>query len=237
MKKLLTVIFLISAFSMSGLAHEDRLEKATNVVDEIMGTPDKSIPKDLLNHAVCVGIVPSELKAAILVGGTYGRGVLVCRTHGDGPWGAPSKFTLGEGSFGFQIGGEATDVVFLVMNSSGARKLVEDKVKLGGDISIAAGPVGRSAEGATDAELHAEILSYSRTRGLFAGVSLSGAVFKQDHDANRELYGRSVTAREILIEGEVPVPADAAALDAELAKYSPQGGHRFEPPRGSADVH
>ena len=237
MKKLITVIFLISAFSMAGFAHEDRLEKATNVVDEIMGTPDKGIPKDLLDHAVCVGIVPSELKAAILVGGTYGRGVLVCRTHGDGPWGAPSKFTLGEGSFGFQIGGESTDVVFLVMNSSGARKLVEDKVKLGGDISIAAGPVGRSAEGATDLELHAEILSYSRTRGLFAGVSLSGAVFKQDRDANRELYGRPVTAKEILIDGDVPVPAAAAPLDSELAKYSPQGGHRFEPLTGSADVH
>ena len=236
-EKIFIVIFLISSFSIAGLAREDQLEKATNVVEEIMGTPDKGIPKDLLDHAVCVGIVPSELKAAFLVGGTYGRGVLVCRTHGDGPWGAPSKFTLGEGSFGFQIGGESTDVVFLVMNSSGARKLVEDKVKLGADISIAAGPLGRSAEGATDAQLHAEILSYSRTRGQFAGVSLSGAVFKQDRDANRELYWRPVTAKELLIDGDVPAPAEAAPLDTELAKYSPQGGHRFEPLTGSVDVH
>ena len=138
-------------------------------------TPDKGIPHDLLEKAVCVGIVPSEIKGAFVVGGTYGRGVLVCRQHGDGPWGAPSMFTLGAGSFGFQIGGEATDVVFIVMNEAGARKLVQDSVKLGGDISVTAGPVGRTAEGATDAQLHAEILSYSRTRGLFAGVSLDGA--------------------------------------------------------------
>ena len=190
----------------------------------LWSTPDKGIPHDLFEKAVCVGIVPSEIKGAFLVGGTYGRGVLVCRRHGDGPWGAPSMFTLGAGSFGFQIGGEATDVVFIVMNAAGARKLVQDSVKLGADISVTAGPVGRTAEGATDAQLHAEILSYSRTRGLFAGVSLDGSVFKQDKDDNKNLYGRNVTAKQILIEGEVAAPPEAGPLRHALAKYSPKGG-------------
>jgi len=219
MRKLMTAVFLVLMISGVAAAKESQLEKASNVLNEIMRTPDKAIPQDLFEKAVCVG--------TFIVGGTFGRGVLVCRKHGDGPWGAPSMFTLGQGSVGFQIGGEATDVVFIVMNSAGARKLVEDQVKLGGDVSVAAGPVGRTAEGATDAELHAEILSYSRSRGLFAGVSLSGAVFKQDHDANRELYGRRLTARQILIEAEVPPPAEAAALDESLARYSPRGGHAF----------
>jgi len=227
MKKFLTLISVVLALSVGAVAKESQLEKATNVVAEIMRTPDKGIPHDLLDKAVCVGIVPSELKGAFIVGGTYGRGVLVCRRHGDGPWGAPSLFTLGAGSFGFQIGGEATDVVFIVMNASGARKLVQDSVKLGGDVSVAAGPVGRSAEGATDAQLHAEILSYSRARGLFAGVSLEGAVFKQDRDRNRNLYRRPVTAKEILIEGSVSVPPEAVALDRELARYSSRGGRSF----------
>jgi lipid-binding SYLF domain-containing protein len=225
MKKLLTMVILFCVWSGMVFAKESQLEKANNVLNEIMRTPDKGIPNDLLEKAECVGIVPSEIKAAFLVGGTYGRGVLVCRRQGDGPWGAPSMFSLGAGSVGFQIGGEATDVVFLVMNGSGAKKLVQDEVKLGADISVTAGPVGRTAEGSTDAQLHAEILSYSRTRGLFAGVSLSGAVFKQDHDANKELYGREVTAKDILIDAEVTAPAEAAALEASLMRYSPRGGH------------
>lgn len=227
MKKLMTLVFLILALSMTAFAKETQLEKATNVVSEIMGTPDKGIPHDLLEKAVCVGIVPSEIKGAFIFGGTYGRGVLVCRQHGDGPWGAPSEFGLGAGSFGFQIGGEATDVVFIVMNEAGARKLVQDSVKLGGDVSVTAGPVGRTAEAATDAQLHADILSYSRTRGLFAGVSLDGAVFKQDKDGNRDLYGRKITAKEILIDGAVSVPPEAVPLDQELSRYSPRGGRSF----------
>jgi lipid-binding SYLF domain-containing protein len=220
MKKITTVVFLVLAFSGVAVARESQLVKATNVLNEIMRTPDKGIPHDLFERAVCVGIVPSELKGAFMVGGTYGRGVLVCRRHGDGPWGAPSLFTLGAGSFGFQIGGEATDVVFIVKDAVGARKLIQDRVKLGGDVSVAGGPVGRSAEGATDAQMHAEILSYSRTRGLFAGVSLDGAVLKQDNGDNRHLYGRNVSARGILIDGEVPVPAAARPLDQALARYS-----------------
>jgi lipid-binding SYLF domain-containing protein len=205
----------------------DQLQKATNVLNEIMRAPDQGIPADLLAKAVCVGIVPSELKFAIGVGGTYGRGVLVCRKGGDGPWGAPSMFTLGGGSFGLQLGGEATDVVFIVMNPEGARKLVQDSVKLGGEISAAAGPVGRSGEGATDAQLHAEILSYSRTRGLFAGVSLDGSVLKQDEDDNRKIYGQRVTAKQIVIEGTVARPESARRLDATLTRYSRRGGQPF----------
>jgi lipid-binding SYLF domain-containing protein len=226
MKKLI-MVFLFLTICAPAFAGETQLEKATNVVNEIMGTPDKGIPQDLLDKAVCVGIVPSELKGAFILGGTYGRGVLVCRKHGNGRWDAPSMFTLGAGSFGFQIGGKATDVVFIVMNPEGARKLVQDSVKLGAEMSVAAGPVGRSAEGATDAQLHAEILSYSRTRGLFAGVSLDGAVVKQDKDDNQKLYGRTITAKEILIAGEVAAPPQARALDETLAKYSPKGGQAF----------
>lgn len=206
----------------------EQLVKSTNVVNEIMGAPDNGIPSNLLDKAVCVGIVPSELKFAIGVGGTYGRGVLVCRKGGTGSWGAPSFFTLGGGSFGFQLGGKATDVVFIVMSGRGAAKLVQDNVKLGGELSAAAGPVGRSGEGATDAQMRAEILSYSRSRGLFAGASLDGAVVKQDKDDNEKLYGRRVTAKEILFGGAISSPPTAAGLDRVLDKHSPRGGQRFE---------
>jgi lipid-binding SYLF domain-containing protein len=224
MKKLMTFVVLVLAFTGAAFAKESQLEKATNVLHEIMDTPDKGIPHDLLEKAACVGIVPSEIKGAFIFGGTYGRGVLVCRRHGNGPWGAPSMFGLGGASVGFQIGGEATDVVFIVMNEAGARKLVQDEVKLGGDMSVTAGPVGRTAEAATDAQLHADILSYSRTRGLFAGVSLEGSVFKQDKDGNRDLYGRPITAQQILIDGAVATPPEGLALHRELSRYSSRGG-------------
>jgi SH3 domain-containing YSC84-like protein 1 len=228
MKPIIAAVFLILAFTGAAFARETQLEKAGNVLQEVMDTPDKGIPHDLLEKSVCVGIVPSELKGAFIFGGTYGRGVLVCRRNGNGPWGAPAEFGLGGGSFGFQIGGEATDVVFLVMNEAGARKLVHDKVKLGADISVTAGPVGRTAEGATDAELHAEILSYSRTRGLFAGVSLSGSVFRTDDDGNRRLYGRPLSASDILIRNEVrALPPEAVELDRQLSRYSSRGGRAF----------
>ena len=204
-----------------------QLEKATDVINEIMQAPDKGIPSDLLDKAVCVGVVPSEIKGAFVVGGTYGRGVLVCREHGNGPWGAPSLFTLGGANIGFQIGGKATDVVFLVMNGAGVKKLLQDSVKLGAEVSATAGPVGRTAEGATDAQLHAEIVSYSRTRGLFGGLSLDGQVLKQDTDDNERLYGRRVSPKEILISDVVKSPPAAAPLDKALMKYSPQGGTPF----------
>jgi len=213
----------------SKLQENDQLKKASMVMNEIMQTPDKGIPNDLLDKAVCVGIVPSEIKAAFGVGGTYGKGVLVCREHGNGNWGAPSLFTLGGGSFGFQIGAKATDVVFLVMNQKGAQQLLQDKVKLGADASVAAGPVGRTAAGETDLKLHAQILSYSRSRGAFAGVALNGAVLKQDRDDNTALYGRPVEPRTVLFTGKVKPPTAAAReLAATLAKYSPHGGKQVE---------
>jgi SH3 domain-containing YSC84-like protein 1 len=225
---ILSLVCLAFCAASAFAAEESQLQKATNVLNEIMATPDQGIPAELLEKAVCVGIVPSQLKLALGIGGTYGRGVLVCRKGGNGQWDAPSMFTLGAASVGFQIGGKATDVVFIVMNAEGARKLVQDSVKLGAEASVAAGPVGRSAEGATDAQLHAEILSYSRTRGLFAGLSLDGAVMKQDRDDNKTLYGRSVSAEDILINGAMPVPESALALNIALGKYSPTGGQSFK---------
>jgi len=234
MRKLsgLAVVAAILAFhgvAAGSAASKDaeQLRKAADVVREILEAPDNGIPQDLMNKAVCVGVVPAELRFAFVVGGSYGRGVLVCRRGGNGLWGAPSMFTVGGASLGFQIGGRATDVVFVVMNASGARKLVQDSVKLGADASVAAGPVGRTAEGATDAQMHAEILSYSRSQGVFAGVALNGAVLKQDRDDNKALYGRRVTARQILIQGIVRVPAAARPLDHVLARYSPRGGEPF----------
>jgi lipid-binding SYLF domain-containing protein len=225
-------MIVVFAFCVTTLAADvskeaKQLEKANDVLNEIMRTPDKAIPSDLLEKSVCVGVVPSEIKGAVGVGGTYGRGVLVCRKHGNGPWGAPSLFTLGGANIGLQIGGKATDVVFLVMNGAGAKKLLQDKVKLGAEVSATAGPVGRTAEGATDEQLHAEILSYSRTRGLFAGVSLDGQVLKQDIDDNERLYGRKVSPKEILIRGDVKSPLGARPLHQALTKYSPHGGAPF----------
>ena len=233
MKKLVMTLgcLFIAAAALSSEAGKeaDQIAKANEVLGEIMRTPDKSVPQDLLDRSVCVGIVPSELKFAFIVGGNYGRGVLTCRRHGDGPWGAPSLFHLGGGSFGLQIGGKATDIVFIVQNPKGARKLLSDNVKLGADASVAGGPVGRSAEGSTDAAMQAEILSYSRSRGVFAGLSLAGAVLKQDEDANEHLYGKKLSAQDILIQGVVSPPAAAKPLIASLTKYSPHGGKRFAP--------
>src|SRR6516165_11950634 len=198
---LLAFVLCGSGMAVAESTSAKQLLKATDVLNEIMSTPDKGIPQDLLDKAVCVGIIPSEIRAAFVVGGEYGRGVLVCRRGGNGSWGAPSLFTLGGANVGFQLGGKATDVVFIVMNAAGAKKLVADSVKFGADVSATAGPVGRTAEGATDLQLHAEILSYSRTRGLFAGVSLDGDVLKQDTGRNERLYGQHVNARTLLITG------------------------------------
>lgn len=239
MKKysLIFALILIVGFYHPPAAHaqskfDTRLEEAALVVNAIMRAPDNAIPLDFLNRAVCVGIIPSEKKFAFFVGGNYGRGALVCRRGGNGLWGAPSMISVNGASYGLQLGGEGSDVVFIVMNPETAEKLMRQTLKLGVDASAAAGPVGRRAEGATNAHFNAEILSYSRSKGLFAGVSLSGAVVKEDSNANRKLYGRNLTPEQILIQGAVAPPASAKALDGVLEKYSPRGGKPF--PKASA---
>jgi len=202
---------------------QERLRNANTVMSEILKVPD-NIPQDLLDKARCVIVMPSVLKAAFVVGGSYGRGAMVCRTGKDfsGPWGAPAMYALEGGSIGFQIGGEATDFVFLVMNDRGADSLLRSKVKLGADASITAGPVGRTAAADTDAYLRSEILSYSRARGVFAGISLEGSTLRPDNDANRSVYGRPVSATQIIKESEVQAPAEATDLIAQLQKASPR---------------
>jgi len=202
---------------------ESRLENAGTVIDEILNVPD-NIPQDLLNKARCVVVLPSVVKAAFIVGGSYGHGVMVCRTgeHFRGPWGAPVMMALEGGSVGLQIGGQATDFVILVMNDRGASSLLHSKVKLGADASIAAGPKGRDASAETDATLRAEMLSYSRSRGVFAGISLEGSTLRPDNDANRKLYGRDASPSEIITESKFQAPEAAHKLISRLQKASPE---------------
>jgi lipid-binding SYLF domain-containing protein len=201
---------------------DDRIIASAKVMKEILGMPE-GIPKDLLNRADCIVIYPSVKKAAFIVGGSYGRGLITCRKGEDfsGSWSAPAMFALEAGSFGFQIGGEATDFVLLVMNQSGAESVLSSKVKLGADAAVAAGPVGRDAAAATDIVLKAEILSYSRSQGLFAGVSLEGSTIRSDDGANKVLYGRELSAKEIVRGAKVPPPVSAKRLLLILRRASP----------------
>jgi SH3 domain-containing YSC84-like protein 1 len=201
----------------------DRLRNAGEVAKEIMNIPD-DIPQDLLNKADCVIVFPSVLKAAFIVGASYGRGAMSCRSGDDfrGPWGAPTMMALEAGSVGFQIGGQATDFVLLVMNERGANAILSSKVKIGGDASAAAGPVGRDAAASTDVTLRAEILTYSRARGLFAGISLEGSTLRPDNDANERVYGKKIEAKEIALHGAAPVPASAKLLISTLNRHSPK---------------
>jgi lipid-binding SYLF domain-containing protein len=200
----------------------DRMENAGTVIDEILNIPE-DIPQDLLDKARCVVVLPSVLKAAFVVGGSYGRGVMVCRTGGDfkGPWGAPAMYALEGGSIGFQIGGQATDFVILVMNDRGASSLLKSKVKLGADAAVAAGPKGRDASANTDAYMRAEMLSYSRSRGVFAGISLEGSTLRPDNDANRNVYGKEATAASIIAESKFEAPPEGRRLVSRLQKASP----------------
>ena len=193
-----------------------RVEKAGRVFHEIMATPDKGIPRDLLEKAKCIVIIPGEEKAAFIFGGNYGKGVASCRTASG--WSAPMFIAVGGGSFGFQIGASFTDSVMLFMNDHALHSLLGDKFKIGADVTVAAGPVGRQASANTDARMDAEILSYSRSKGLFAGISLDGAVVQADHSGDQAMYGRNVTHEEIL-HGKVAVPESAHRLLAELARY------------------
>lgn len=196
-----------------------RLEAATSVLNEIMATPDKGIPQDLLDKASCVIVVPNLKKGGFIVAAKYGRGFFSCRKTSGVGWTAPASVRVEGGSFGFLIGGAETDVVMLVMNDKGRKGLLDSKFTLGGDASVAAGPVGRSSSAETDASMRAEILSYSRQRGVFAGLALTGSTLREDDDANKELYGRDLTNRQILT-GNVTTPAAGKPFIAALDKYS-----------------
>jgi SH3 domain-containing YSC84-like protein 1 len=201
----------------------DRVMSAGTVISEIMNVPD-DIPQSVIDKADCVVVLPSVLKAAFIVGASYGRGVLTCRSgrHFRGPWSAPSMMALEGASFGLQLGGQATDFVLLLMSPTSAANILKSKVKIGGDASAAAGPVGRNASAETDVTLRAEILSYSRARGLFAGVSLAGSTLRPDNDANKNLYGKAVTADAIVFDKAVPAPPSAAKLLRTLNRKSPK---------------
>jgi SH3 domain-containing YSC84-like protein 1 len=215
-------LFVNAVWAANEKKDDDRLKNCGSVLHEILDVPD-SIPQDLLDKAHCVVVFPSVLKAAFIVGGSYGRGAMSCRQGDDfkGPWGAPTMMALEGGSFGLQIGGEATDFVLLVMNQHGASGILSSKVKLGADASVAGGPVGRDASAETDATLRAEILSYSRARGLFAGVSLEGSTIRPDNGDNRKIYGREIAAREIVLSGKIAVPPAAQQFISTLNSKTP----------------
>ena len=216
-------IFSSSASAADPEKDENRLENSGAVLKEILDVPD-DIPQDLLDKADCVVVFPSVLKAAFIVGGSYGRGAMSCRKGEDfrGSWGAPTMMALEGGSFGLQIGGEATDFVLLVMNERGASGILTSKVKLGADASAAAGPVGRTASAETDATLRADILSYSRARGAFVGVALEGSTIRPDNSANKKIYGKEVSAREIVLSGHVAIPSAAQRMVSTLDSKTPR---------------
>ncbi len=225
MNKTLFGMCLIITLGLPAVAQDkeqDRVENAGKVIQEILAAPDR-IPQSVLDKADCVVVLPSVLKFAIGIGGSYGRGVMTCRGgktfHGH--WGAPTMMALEGGSFGLQLGGQATDFVLLLMNSRAASSILASKVKLGGDVSAAAGPVGRNASAETDVTMRAEILSYSRARGLFAGISLAGSTLRADNGANKNLYGKDISASSIVFSHAVPPPPSAQTLISTLQKASP----------------
>ena len=209
--------FVVAADEPTASKASDRVQAAADVLNEIQSAPDSGIPQEILGKAECVAVVPSMLKGGFIVGGKYGRGLASCRTPKG--WSTPAFFTIAGGSFGFQIGGQAVDLVMLIMNNDGMQHLLSSKVALGADASVAAGPVGRHAEGNTDWKMRAQVLTYSRARGVFAGVSLNGAVLKQDKDSTRDFYGHMMTFKAALT-GEVDPPAGANAFLTTLAKWA-----------------
>jgi lipid-binding SYLF domain-containing protein len=217
-----SLLFALSSFAQK--KEEERLQQSHEVLKEILGTPDKGIPRDLLNKAVCVVVYPSVKKAGLGIVGEYGRGAITCRggQNFTGPWSAPAMFALEGGSVGFQIGGEATDLVLLIMNEKGANSVMSSKVKLGADASAAAGPVGRTTSAETDIAMKAEILSWSKARGAFGGVSLKGTTMRSDDDANKDLYGQKLSAKDIVREGKVQVPESGKPMIELLQKATPK---------------
>jgi lipid-binding SYLF domain-containing protein len=227
LKRMLSPLLVLAMIGLPLPAQDkketDRLENCGTVLKEILDIPD-NIPQDLLDKAECVVVYPSVLKAAFVIGGSYGRGAMTCRTgeHYTGPWSAPTMMALEGGSIGFQIGGQATDFVLLIMNARGAHSILSNKVKLGADASVAAGPKGRDATAETDVTMRAEVLSYSRARGLFAGISLEGSTVRPDNDANEKVYGKKLEAESIIFKGAVAVPSPAQTLIAYLNQKSPK---------------
>jgi SH3 domain-containing YSC84-like protein 1 len=235
MKKTLFSLFVAALIGLPALFYsssvraddktkdEGRLENAGLVMKEILDIPD-DIPQSLIDKADCVIVMPSVIKGAIGIGGSYGRGAMTCRSGDNfqGPWGAPTMMALEGASFGFQLGGQATDFVLLVMNQRGASSILSSKVKLGADASAAAGPKGRDAEADTDVTMRAEVLTYSRSRGLFAGISLEGSSLRPDNDANERIYGKKIDSQEIALHGAVPIPPSARVLISTLNKHSPK---------------
>jgi SH3 domain-containing YSC84-like protein 1 len=222
----LFVLALMAAIAIPAHAQskeQDRVDNAGKVMKEIMDIPD-DIPQNVIDKADCVVVLPSVLKAAFIVGASYGRGVMTCRSGENmrGPWGAPTMMALEGGSFGLQLGGQATDFVLLLMSERSASSILSSKVKLGGDASAAAGPVGRNASAETDVTFRAEILTYSRARGLFAGISLTGSTLRPDNSANESLYGKKLPAKDIVLKGAVPPPASAQLLLQTLNQHSPK---------------
>ena len=216
------LVLLVPALASAQVKEKKRLEACRQVLEELLGVEER-IPRDLLDKAECVAVVPSALKFALGFGGRWGKGAVVCRGQGgSGPWGAPLLISLGGGSFGLQIGGQEADYVFLVMNPKGIDYLMRSQFSLGGDAAVAAGPVGRTGSASTDLRMRAEILSYSRTRGLFAGLSLEGSVVKQDRDGNENVYGTRIDPKKLLVEGAYPVPPVARGLVDLLETSSPR---------------
>jgi lipid-binding SYLF domain-containing protein len=220
----LTLCLLVALSSFAQKKEEQRLQESYTVLKEILATPDKGIPQDLMDKAECVVVYPSVKKAGFIVAGEYGRGAITCRSGADfrGPWSAPAMFALEGGGVGFQIGGEATDFVLLIMNEKGADSVMSSKVKLGADASAAAGPVGRTTSAETDVVMKAEILSWSRSRGLFGGVSLEGSTMRSDDGGNKSLYGKELSAKDIVREGKVHTPDSGKPLIELLQKTSPK---------------
>jgi lipid-binding SYLF domain-containing protein len=222
MTALLVACLLAASPAMAETKEDKRLLACREVLHEFMGMKE-AIPRNLIDRAKCLAVVPSVKKFALGVGGRWGKGAVACRTEGGkGPWGPPLMMSLGGGSFGIQIGGQSADVVFLIMNAKGIDYLLKSEFTLGADASVAAGPVGRTGEAGTDLRMQAEILSYSRTRGLFAGVALEGAVVKQDKDGNRGVYGEDVSSREVLFLWSHPIPEAAQGLVDLLNTISPR---------------
>jgi lipid-binding SYLF domain-containing protein len=227
MAKISLLILLLASVSLAQTSRKERkdeverLQRSTQVFSEIMRTPDKGIPEDLLDKAECVAIIPGLKKGAFIVGARYGKGVVMCRRPGR-KWSAPAFLTVEGGNVGFQIGGQSTDVVMVVMNKEGMDKLIGDKFTIGADAAAAAGPVGRRTSAETNIRLDAQILTYSRNKGLFAGVSLDGAVVRQDRDDNRDFYGKDIDARTLLFSDTEPMPAEARTLAAALSRESPR---------------